>query len=151
MGDEVSKRTKRAFEEGLKKIATTLDASLESEKKTNDFLSGVPAVVEALRSGKIQCRVYRKDKFHAKCYLTHGRQAVIGSFGLVGSSNFTKPGLEDNVELNVQIRGNNVKLLQEWYEKHWDESEDITADVLRTFERHTNPRPPLRGLVQGSV
>lgn len=38
MGDEVSKRTKRAFEEGLKKIATTLNASLESEKKANDFL-----------------------------------------------------------------------------------------------------------------
>lgn len=142
MGDEVSKRTKRAFEEGLKKIASTLDASLESEKKANDFLSGVPAVVEALRSGKIQCRVYRKDKFHAKCYLTHARQAVIGSFGLVGSSNFTKPGLEDNVELNVQIRGNDVKILQEWYERHWDESEDITAEVLRTFERHTNPRTP---------
>jgi len=142
MGDEVSKRTKRAFEEGLKKIATTLDASLESEKKANDFLSGVPAVVDALRSGKIQCRVYRKDKFHAKCYLTHGRQAVIGSFGLVGSSNFTKPGLEDNVELNVQIRGNDVRLLQEWYERHWDESEDVTAEVLRTFERHTNPRTP---------
>jgi superfamily II DNA or RNA helicase len=142
MGDEVSKRTKRAFEEGLKKIASTLDASLESEKKANDFLSGVPAVVEALRSGKIQCRVYRKDKFHAKCYLTHGRQAVIGSFGLVGSSNFTKPGLEDNVELNVQIRGTDVKLLQDWYEKHWEESEDVTAEVLRTFERHTNPRTP---------
>lgn len=142
IGDEVSKRTKRAFEEGLKKIATSLDASIESEKKANDFLSGVPAVVEALRSGKIQCRVYRKDKFHAKCYLTHGRQAVVGSFGLVGSSNFTKPGLEDNVELNVQLRGNDVKLLQEWYEKHWDESEDVTSEVLRTFERHTSPRSP---------
>ena len=142
MGDEVSKRTKRAFEEGLRKIATTLDSSIEGEKKANDFLAGVPAVVEALRSGKIQCRVYRKDKFHAKCYLTHARQAVIGSFGLVGSSNFTKPGLEDNVELNVQVRGNDVKLLQEWYERHWDESEDITAEVLRTFERHTNPRTP---------
>jgi hypothetical protein len=142
MGDEVSKRTKRAFEEGLRKIATKLDSSIEGEKKANDFLAGVPAVVEALRSGKIQCRVYRKDKFHAKCYLTHARQAVIGSFGLVGSSNFTKPGLEDNVELNVQIRGNDVKLLQEWYERHWDESEDITAEVLRTFERHTNPRTP---------
>ena len=142
IGDEVSKRTKRAFEEGLKKIASALDSSLETEKKANDFLTGVPAVVEALRTGKIQCRVYRKDKFHAKCYLTHGRQAVIGSFGLVGSSNFTKPGLEDNVELNVQIRGTDVKILQEWYERHWEESEDITAEVLRTFERHTNPRTP---------
>ena len=51
MGDEVSKRTKRAFEEGLKKIATTLDASLESERKANDFLSRVPAVVESARRG----------------------------------------------------------------------------------------------------
>ncbi len=142
MGDEVSKRTKRAFEEGLRKIASTLDTSLESEKKANDFLSGVPEVVDALRSGKLQCRVYRNDKFHAKCYLTHARQAVVGSFGLVGSSNFTKPGLEDNVELNVQIRGNDVRLLQDWYETHWEESEDVTAEVLRTFERHTSPRIP---------
>ncbi len=85
---------------------------------------------------------HRKDKFHAKCYITHARQAVVGSFGLVGSSNFTKPGLQDNVELNVQIRGNDVRLLQEWYERHWEESEDVTAEVLRTFEKHTNPKTP---------
>ena len=142
MGDEVSKRTKKAFEDGLKKIITSLDSSIEGEKKDNDFLEGVPAIVEALRSGKIQCRVYRKDRFHAKCYITHARQAVVGSFGLVGSSNFTKPGLQDNVELNVQIRGNDVRLLQEWYEKHWEDSEDVTAEILRTFEKHTNPKTP---------
>ena len=32
MGDEVSMRTKRAFAEGLKKIAQRLDRSLEAEK-----------------------------------------------------------------------------------------------------------------------
>ena len=142
MGDEVSYRTKRAFAEGLLKTTQRLDASLESEKAQNDFLTGVPAIVEAIRSGKIECRVYRRDKFHAKCYLTHGRSAVIGSFALVGSSNFTYPGLVDNVELNVQIRGNDVQLLQEWYERHWQEAEDITADILRTLERHTTPRSP---------
>jgi len=142
IGDEVSKRTKRAFEEGLKKIIVALDGSIEGEKRENDFLDGVPAVVGALRSGKIQCRVYRKDKFHAKCYITHARQAVVGSFGLVGSSNFTKPGLQDNVELNVQIRGNDVRLLQEWYEKLWEESEDVTPEILRTFEKHTEPKTP---------
>src|SRR5260370_333638 len=57
MGDEVSKRTKRAFEEGLANIRDRLDASLEAEKERNDFLAGVPAVVDALRSGKIACRV----------------------------------------------------------------------------------------------
>jgi hypothetical protein len=87
MGDEVSFRTKRAFADGLRAIAGMLDSSLEGEKLQNDFLTGVPAIVEAIRSGQIQCRVYRKDKFHAKAYITHSRAAVIGSYGLVGSSN----------------------------------------------------------------
>lgn len=142
MGDEVSFRTKRAFSNGLAKITTRLEDSLEAEKTVNDFLQGVPAIVEAIRSGKIQCRVYRRDKFHAKTYITHGRAAVIGSFGLVGSSNFTKPGIADNVELNVQVRGTEVGLLQEWYERHWNDAEDVTPDILRTFERHTALRSP---------
>ena len=35
MGDEVSQRTKNAFVEGLGKIRSRLDASLESEKQKN--------------------------------------------------------------------------------------------------------------------
>jgi hypothetical protein len=142
MGDEVSLRTKRAFVDGLKRITDRLDGSLESEKVQNDFLEGVPAIIEAIRGGKIQCRVYRKDKFHAKSYITHGRAAVVGSFGLVGSSNFTYPGLTENVELNVQVRGPEVGILQEWYERHWQEAEDITPDILRTLERHAALRSP---------
>ena len=142
MGDEVSFRTKRAFEQGLCRVNERLDQSVEAEKIQNDFLEGVPAIVEAIRSGQIQCRVYRKEKFHAKAYITHGRAAVVGSFGLVGSSNFTYPGLNDNIELNVQLRGTDVGLLQAWYERHWEESEDITPDILRTLERHTQPRTP---------
>jgi SNF2 family DNA or RNA helicase len=142
MGDEVSMRTKKAFVQGLQKVVERLDQSIETEKLQNDFLYGVPAIVEAIQSGKIQCRVYRKDKFHAKAYITHAKTAVIGSFGLVGSSNFTFPGLSDNVELNVQIRGPEVGLLQEWYESHWENAEDITADILRTMEKHTRNYTP---------
>ena len=142
MGDEVSLRTKKVFAEGLQKISGRLDVSIENEKTNNDFLEGVPAIVEGIRSGKIQCRVYRKDKFHAKAYLTHAKAAVIGSFALVGSSNFTYPGLSDNTELNVQIRGPEVGLLQEWYEKHWNDAEDVTADILQIIERHTKEYTP---------
>ena len=142
MGDEVSRRTKKAFVEGLQQVEQRLDDSLESEKEKNDFLAGVPAIVEALRSGRIQCRVYRKDKFHAKAYITHARQDVIGAFALVGSSNFTYPGLTENVELNVQIVGRQVKPLQEWYEEHWNDAEDVTPDILQTIERHTREYSP---------
>jgi superfamily II DNA or RNA helicase len=143
MGDEVSLRTKRAFAEGLRKIGQRLDGSLEAVKTGDDFLTGVPAIVAAIRAGRIECRVYRRDKFHAKAYLTHGRAAVLGSNALVGSSNFTAPGLCENVELNVRIGSSaEVAQLQEWYERHWQEAEDITPDILRTLERHTDPRTP---------
>jgi len=151
MGDEVSRRTRHAFEEGLRKIVDALDSSIEEEKKKNDFLDGVPAVVEAIRAGKIVCRVYRRDKFHAKAYITHGRTAVVGSFALVGSSNLTYPGLNENVELNVQVRGPEVGLLQEWYEKHWQEagfdgvekidgssSQKQRSDAIRRFAPYYN-------------
>src|SRR5207248_450923 len=109
MGDEVTRRTKATLTEGVR---ARLDASLEAEKEKNDFLAGVPAVVAALRAGKVQCRVYRKKKFHAKAYITHARMEVVGSFGLVGSSNFTFPGLTENIELNVRVSGPQVSVLQ---------------------------------------
>lgn len=142
MGDEVTLRTKAAFTAGLAAVRNRLDASLEAEKRTNDFLTGVPAVVDAIRSGKIACRVYRKEKFHAKAYITHARLEVVGSFALVGSSNLTYPGLTENIELNVQITGGPVRVLQEWYEEHWNAAEDVTPDILRVIERHTREYTP---------
>lgn len=137
MGDEVSLRTRKAFEAGLRRVTAKLDESLEVEKDKNEFLVGVPAIVDAIKSAKIRCRVYRKQKFHAKAYITHARIQVVGSAALVGSSNFTYPGLTENIELNVQITGAPVSVLQEWYEEHWNAAEDVTADILRTLERHT--------------
>ena len=141
MGDEVTKRTHRAFAEGIARITGQLDDSIEREKAKNDFLSGVPAIVQAIASGKIKCRVYTKKKFHAKAYITHSKLAVVGSSALVGSSNFTFPGLTGNVELNVQLR-REVEELQQWYEAHWEEAEDVSADVLKVIERHTREYLP---------
>lgn len=142
MGDEVSLRTKRAFQDGLRAVEHHLDESIEAEKDRNDFLEGVPAIVDAIRSGKIECRVYRKDKFHAKAYITHARLEVVGSSALVGSSNFTYPGLTENIELNVQITGTPVAVLQEWYEQHWTDAEDVSAEMLRVIERHVAEYSP---------
>jgi superfamily II DNA or RNA helicase len=141
MGDEVSARTQDAFVKAVNGVKKKLDDSIEGEKEKNDFLTGVPAIVEALQSGKISCRVYRDRKFHAKAYITHARMEVIGSTALVGSSNFTKPGLTDNVELNVRIR-NDVEELQEWYENYWDAAEEVTPEILKVIQKHTHEYSP---------
>ncbi len=144
MGNEVSARTRQAILDALKKeITSHLDASIESEKEKNDFLTGVAAIVQALRDGKIECRAYAKKKFHAKAYITHPRVAVIGSVALVGSSNFTVPGLTQNIELNIQVKAaGDVRQLQDWFELHWAEAEDITPDILKTVERHIRDYTP---------
>lgn len=141
MGDEVTKRTRQALLAGVKQAEKTLDDSIEAEKEKNDFLNGVPGVVEALQAGKILCRIYNKKKFHAKAFITHARHAVIGPAALVGSSNFTGPGLAENVELNVQIQ-REVAELQEWFERHWCEAHDISDEILKVIERHTREYSP---------
>ena len=81
-----------------------LDGSIEANREANPFLHGVSGILDALRSRQIECRVYDRDKFHAKTYITHAKLEVVGSQALVGSSNFTAPGLTKNIELNVQIQ-----------------------------------------------
>lgn len=139
MGDEVSKRTKKALILGY--IREKLDSSIETEKETNDFLTGVPAIVDALRRKQIECRVYNKEKFHAKAFITHAKQEVVGASALVGSSNFTYPGLNQNVELNIQLR-REVDTLQKWFEQYWAEAEDATEEILKVVERHTKEYSP---------
>lgn len=144
MGDEISHTTKKALLLAVQSRAEAqLDESLEDDKLANPFLTGVDAVVDAIKSGKIECRVYNKDKFHAKAYITHGRFDVIGSQALVGSSNFTRPGLTQNVELNIKVESSpEVAQLQAWYEKHWDDAVDISDAVLKVIERHAQAFSP---------
>jgi superfamily II DNA/RNA helicase len=142
MGSETTYRTRVALLEALKTaVKKDLDFSVEKEKDKNDFLTGVPAILDALRSRKIECRVYTAKKFHAKAYITHARLAVVGSAALVGSSNFTQPGLEDNVELNVQVR-REVEVLQQWFEQHWTDAEEVTAELVDVIDRHVRAYSP---------
>ena len=94
MGADTTQRTRRLLLDAVRARAVeVLDNSIEADKQANPFLNGVPAILEALRSRQIECRVYDRDKFHAKAYITHAKLEVVGSQALVGSSNFTAPGL----------------------------------------------------------
>ena len=144
MGAETTHRTRKALLASVRtQAAKALDQSIESDKQDNPFLHGVTAVLEALRNGQIECRVYDKGKFHAKTYITHAKLEVVGSQALVGSSNFTKPGLTENIELNVQIQSaREVAQLQDWFEAHWNQAKDVTEQVIDTVERHTRLYSP---------
>src|SRR5215831_2889408 len=139
MGAETNHRTRKALLEAITARAVDrLNESIETDKETNPFLKGVPAILDALRSRQIECRVYDRDKFHAKAYITHAKLEVVGAQALVGSSNFTRPGMTENIELNVQIQSaREVAQLQEWFEVHWADAIEVTDAVIETIARHT--------------
>lgn len=136
IGGETSRSTADA-------IAAALDRSIVVERQTGDaFLTGVEAVVDGIRSGKIEIRVYKSKKFHAKAYITHSKLKVVGSAALVGSSNFTRPGLTQNVELNVKFQGPEVVDLQTWYEEHWAQAVPVSPEVLAVLNHNVREFTP---------
>lgn len=93
MGAVASRRTQQAFNQFLSKIASKLDQSIEKEKEKNDFLEGVPAIMESLEKGKIKCKIYKKKKFHAKALI---RLHLLKS-DILNTSIFKFKGIGDNI------------------------------------------------------
>jgi hypothetical protein len=51
LGDEMTARTRQALLEGLReRTKAILDTSIEQEKEANDFLQGVPAILDGIRA-----------------------------------------------------------------------------------------------------
>ena len=142
MGDpNVSLRTAVAFERAVGRITAALDDSVEATKTADDFLSGVDEIARGLRSGRIQCRLYRQTRFHAKAYIVRGTPAD-GTRAVVGSSNFTAPGLSRNVELNVRVDDPTAAQVADWFDRYWADAEDVTATLLTVVDRHVRPYTP---------
>ncbi len=134
MGDETTKRTKDHL---IRTLQEATDTNIESEKEQDDTLHGLAAVRDAIRRGKIVVRVYDKAKFHAKLNLMHAQNSSPVDFATVGSSNFTRPGLTQNIELNSFITdATHIEKLNTWYDARWEEASEVKEELLRTIERH---------------
>ncbi len=151
LGSEMTKRTKEVIDKVVESLLSRLNDSVDEEQEHNEFLIGVSAIVDAMKKRRIECRVFDKNKFHAKAYITYFRddykKQFISSmnlpdgYALVGSSNFTHAGLTKNMELNVQV-DNEVAELQLWFEERWNEAVDITEAVLEVIENHCKEYSP---------
>src|SRR5437773_2704022 len=95
--------------EALKK---RLQRDLEAEPFNEATLKLVEELIAFLRTDKVEVRLYEKGFLHAKAYLfhqdsvgLHNRADRLRPFAaIVGSSNFTGPGLVSNRELNLVHR-----------------------------------------------
>jgi superfamily II DNA or RNA helicase len=86
--------------------------------------------------------VYSQAKFHAKTYLFETSQ--LSDYAIVGSSNFTKPGLTQNIELNVLTTDQlHLEKLKAWFAEMWKQAgEDINPEVIKVLEPHLREYAP---------
>jgi len=95
-----------------KSLKARLKGDLEAESFTAETLKLVEDLISFLHDDKVLVRLFDRGFLHAKAYLFH--QDKIGPFNaadrlrpyaaIVGSSNFTGPGLVSNRELNLVHR-----------------------------------------------
>jgi superfamily II DNA or RNA helicase len=120
------------------------DVDLLKRRESDPSLAGLKFAKKLIEENRLQARVYTKDKFHAKAYLAHC-DGYPELNGILGSGNFTRPGLTQNIELNVHLTKDQTGQLKEWFESVWGDAtdDDISDRLFQEIERHVrlyNPR-----------
>ncbi len=105
--------------------------------------------IEHEQESPVQIRVFGRDTadaqfLHAKCYifLGHDDDGHGVAYGIVGSSNFTAKGLQENAELNyletnslvVEASGGEYSATKshvEWFNEKWEQSTPWTGEFIR--------------------
>src|SRR5579859_6063814 len=109
LGDEPEAGSDLGLREIGAKPVKGLIRDLATETFNEKTLRLVEDLIAFLRQEHVQVRLYTRGFLHAKSYLFYsgsGFERFTPLAAIVGSSNFTRPGLQTNKELNLAHRAN---------------------------------------------
>jgi len=112
---------------------------MNSSKDSSDVEQGILKFIEWLRSGKLEIRVYPAERIHAKVYImTLGKEQLDKGRVITGSSNFTKAGLRDNLEFNVELKDSrDYDYAIKKFNELWANSVDVSEKYVETIKEKT--------------
>ncbi|MBI4449992.1 helicase [Candidatus Uhrbacteria bacterium] len=114
---------------------------METSPDTAAVAGGVQKFMEWMQSGKLEIRAYPSANIHAKVYIMtfdeqHG--AISTGHVITGSSNFTRAGLQDNLEFNVELKNRgDYGFAKEKFEELWQRGVDVSDEYVRTIRERT--------------
>lgn len=128
----------------LEMLRERSDEDLLKQRDMMPNLSPLKKIEALFQAGKVEARCYTAKKFHAKAYLIDRPAIYPPRMGVLGSGNFTRPGLSQNIELNVQLTPEQTEQLDVWFEARWAEAvqDVVTADVLTEIRRQIDLYEP---------
>ena len=136
---EDSKITTISTAEYKKQIQKDLIKEMNHSNNSMDVERGARQFIEWIKSGKIEIRGYKERKTHSKLYImTFSDEDKDVGRVITGSSNFTQPGLERNLEFNVELkRDEDYDFATEQFEELWKHSEPISEEFINTLSNKT--------------
>lgn len=128
-----------------------LSGEAEAEGSLPEELDGLPIndsraslvgdLISFLSSEKVQLRQNPERFSHAKCYIFDDL-GPLETIAVVGSSNFTQPGLHKNIELNAALyQSATANLVLQWFERRWTNGKDIKQQIIQTLEESKFGQP----------
>ncbi|WP_308573720.1 helicase-related protein [uncultured Methanosphaera sp.] len=136
---EDSKSTMISTKQFKENINNDIIREMNNSENSIQVEQGARQFIKWLQSGKVEIKAYKERKTHSKLYIM-GFPQDDRDEGRVftGSSNFTQPGLEKNLEFNVELsQKEDILFAQKFFEELWEKSEPITKDFINTLNTKT--------------
>ena len=118
----------------------SIKEEMEKSEDNYDIDYGTKKFIEFIENGKIEIRVYSKEKIHAKVYIMRKDLEKSEDYGKVvtGSSNFSYSGLRGNLEFNVELKNrSDVEFALNKFEELWEQSVDLNEEYISTLKNET--------------
>jgi len=100
---------------------------------------GVSKFLEWLKNGKLEIKAYPASNIHAKLYIMTFMKGDrdIGRV-ITGSSNFTRAGLIDNLEFNVELKNRaDYDFALKKFNELWENAIDVSNKYIETIKTKT--------------
>ncbi|MGC8795930.1 phospholipase D-like domain-containing protein, partial [Thermodesulfovibrio sp.] len=134
-----AEQEKPSHYETKQEIEKLIEEEMAESEDSENVESGVQKFIEWINTGKIEIRAYPSQNLHAKLYILTFREGDrdIGRV-ITGSSNFTKSGLQDNLEFNVELKNaSDYEFAKQKFEELWKDAVDVTEKYVQTIKQNT--------------
>ncbi len=125
--------------ETKQEIENLVQKEMEDSEDNRKVEEGVNKFIEWIRSGKLEIKAYPSQNMHAKLYImtfTEGDRDI--GRVITGSSNFTRAGLIDNLEFNVELKNrSDYDFAKNKFEELWSNAVDVSEKYVQTIQGKT--------------
>jgi len=120
-------------------FADTLEHEMGSSQDRREVEEGVRKFLDWMRKGKLEIRAYPSENIHAKLYIMTFPEGDrdVGRV-ITGSSNFTRAGLADNLEFNVELKArSDYEYARAQFEALWRDAVAVNDKYIETIQTRT--------------